>query len=86
MQYNVGLMPTGVHGPNCIFWANRTPLSLKAEGRRSVREAPSCPICFEPYEGKIHRGGPDFGLTLTVSIWDSQSDRWVSWKIMGQPF
>jgi hypothetical protein len=36
-------------------------------------------------EGKIHRVDPDFGSTLTGSNRDSQSNRWVNWKIMGQP-
>ena len=36
-------------------------------------------------EGKIHRVGPDFGSTLTVSNRDSQSSCWVKLKIMGQP-
>jgi hypothetical protein len=36
-------------------------------------------------KGKIHRVGPDFGSTLTVSSRDYQSKCWVNWKIMGQP-
>jgi hypothetical protein len=36
-------------------------------------------------KGKIHRVDPDCGPTLTVSNRDSQSNCWVSWKIMGQP-
>ena len=36
-------------------------------------------------EGKIHRVDPDFEPTLTVSNRDSQSNRWVNWKMMGQP-
>jgi hypothetical protein len=34
---------------------------------------------------KIHRVDPDFGSTLTDSNRDSQSNRWVNCKIMGQP-
>jgi hypothetical protein len=36
-------------------------------------------------KGKIHRVDPDFGSTLTVSNRDSQSNRWVNLKMMGQP-
>jgi hypothetical protein len=36
-------------------------------------------------KGKINRVGPGFGSTLTASSRDSQSDCWVSWKILGQP-
>jgi hypothetical protein len=36
-------------------------------------------------QGTLHRVGPDFGSTLTVSNRDSQSNGWVSWKIMGRP-
>jgi hypothetical protein len=36
-------------------------------------------------EGTRHRGGPDFGSSLTASDRDSQSNCWVNWKIMGQP-
>ena len=36
-------------------------------------------------QGKLHRVGPIFGSTLTVSNRDSQSNGWVSWKIMGRP-
>jgi hypothetical protein len=37
-------------------------------------------------EGKIHRVDLDFGSTLTVCNRDSQSNCWVNWKIMGQPY
>jgi hypothetical protein len=33
----------------------------------------------------IHRFGPYFGSTLTISDRDSQSHCWVNLKIMGQP-
>ena len=35
--------------------------------------------------GEIHRVDPDFGSILTVSNRDSQSNSWVSWRILGQP-
>ena len=35
--------------------------------------------------GRTHRVGPDFGPALTISSRDSQSNRWVDWKITGQP-
>ena len=39
-----------------------------------------------PVKGKIHRVDPDFGSSLTVVDRDSQSNCWINWKIMGQPW
>jgi hypothetical protein len=36
-------------------------------------------------KGKINRVDHDFGSTSTASNRDSQSNRWIKWKIMGQP-
>ena len=41
-------------------------------------------VCAREPEGKIHRVDPDFGSTLTDYNRNSQSNRWVNWKIMGQ--
>jgi hypothetical protein len=37
------------------------------------------------HKGKIHRVDPDFGSTSTASTRDSQPNRWVNLKIVGQP-
>jgi hypothetical protein len=50
------------------------PMDARGRWRRAARA-----------EGKIHRVDPEFGSTLTVSNRDSQSNRWVNWKVMGQP-
>jgi hypothetical protein len=30
-------VPTGMHGPTCIFWANLTPLLARVRGRPALR-------------------------------------------------
>ena len=37
-------------------------------------------------EGNIQMVDPDVGSTLTVSSRDPQTNCWVNWKIMGQPY
>ena len=32
-------IPTGTHGPTCVFWANLTPFSLKAKRAEEAAEA-----------------------------------------------
>ena len=58
----------------------RPKAAREVEQDPAVREARRVDL-----EDKIHRVGPDFGSTLTVSNRDFQSNCWVNWKLMGQP-
>jgi hypothetical protein len=62
------------------------PVASRAAARRPLRRWPAVAAAVgRAPEGKNYRVDPDFGSTLTVSNRDSQSNRWVHWKIMGQP-